>query len=97
MRGYLTGSGWKDYQRTGSVCGIELPQGLVDGDKLPEPIFTPTTKAEAGHDEAITFAQMAETVGKDVAETLRDKSLAVYLAARDYAASMGIIICDILL
>src|SRR5437764_7814472 len=81
VRGYITGSGWKDYQRTGAVCGIELPQGLRESDQLPEPIFTPSTKAEVGHDEAIDFTQAIALVGDEaLAERLRDVSLAVYTA-----------------
>ena len=95
VRGYLAGSGLKEYQREGTVCGIPLPAGLVDSSQLPEPIFTPSTKAEIGlHDENISFARAAELVGEQAATTLRDKSLAVYSAARDHAASRGIIIAD---
>lgn len=94
VRGYLVGSGWKDYRATGKVCGIPLPSGLVNCDRLPEPIFTPATKAETGHDENIPFAAMIESVGRDVAETLRQRSLEVYAAGRDHAARQGIIIAD---
>jgi phosphoribosylaminoimidazole-succinocarboxamide synthase len=95
VRGYLAGSGLKEYQRVGTVCGIELPAGLVDSSRLPEPIFTPSTKAEIGdHDENISFERMAELVGREAAEELRDKTLAVYSRARDHAASRGIIIAD---
>jgi len=95
VRGYLAGSGLKEYQREGTVCGIPLPVGLVESSKLPEPIFTPSTKAEIGlHDENISFERAAELVGAEAATTLRDKSLAVYSAARDHAAARGIIIAD---
>jgi len=95
VRGYLAGSGLKEYQRQGTVCGIPLPAGLVESSKLPEPIFTPSTKAEIGlHDENISFARAAEIIGAQAATTLRDKSLAVYSAARDHAAARGIIIAD---
>jgi len=95
VRGYLAGSGWAEYQRAGTVCGIELPAGLVESDRLPQPIFTPSTKAEIGlHDENISFERMVEIIGADAAAELRDKSLAVYSAARDHAASRGIIIAD---
>ena len=95
VRGYLAGSGLKEYQRQGTVCGIPLPAGLVESSKLPEPIFTPSTKAEIGlHDENISFARAAEIIGAEAATTLRDKSLAVYSAARDHAAARGIIIAD---
>jgi len=95
VRGYLAGSGWAEYQRSGTVCGIPLPAGLVESDRLPEPIFTPSTKAEIGdHDENISFEQMVEIIGEDAANELRDTSLAVYSAARDHAATRGIIIAD---
>jgi phosphoribosylaminoimidazole-succinocarboxamide synthase len=95
VRGYLAGSGWAEYQRAGTVCGIPLPGGLVESDQLPQPIFTPSTKAEIGlHDENISFEQAAEIIGAEAANELRDKSLAVYSAARDHAASRGIIIAD---
>ncbi len=94
VRGYLAGSGWKDYQRTGEVCGQRLPAGLRESDKLPEPIFTPSTKAEAGHDENISEARMAEIVGTEVTQQLRETSLALYRAAEIYAHSRGIIIAD---
>jgi phosphoribosylaminoimidazole-succinocarboxamide synthase len=95
VRGYLAGSGLKEYNRAGTVCGIPLPDGLVESSKLPEPIFTPSTKAEIGlHDENISFERMVEIIGEDDANTLREKSLAVYSAARDHAASRGIIIAD---
>ncbi len=95
VRGYLAGSGWAEYQRSGTVCGIPLPAGMVESDRLPEPIFTPSTKAEIGdHDENISFEQMVEIIGEDAANELRDTSLAVYSAARDHAATRGIIIAD---
>jgi len=95
VRGYLSGSGWKDYQATGAICGIKLPVGLVESDKLPEPIFTPSTKAELGtHDENISFAQMVELMGEETAEKVRDVTLKIYSKARDIAATKGIIIAD---
>ena len=95
VRGYLIGSGWKDYQRTGSVCGIELPTGLRMASKLPEPIFTPANKAELGtHDENISFEQMQEIIGAELAFRIRSISLALYAAAAEYAATRGIIIAD---
>jgi phosphoribosylaminoimidazole-succinocarboxamide synthase len=94
VRGYLSGSGWKEYQKTGAVCGIKLPAGLKESDKLPEPIFTPSTKAASGHDENISFEQAAAEVGAAHAAKLRDLTLAVYKAAADYAATRGIIIAD---
>ena len=94
VRGYLSGSGWKDYQRTGQVCGHQLPVGLRDSEKLAEPIFTPATKAETGHDENISEQQMAAIVGDEVMKTLRDISLRLYTEASDYARSRGIIIAD---
>ncbi len=94
VRGYLSGSGWKEYCTSGTVCGVALPTGLVDGAKLPEPIFTPSTKEEQGHDVNITFAQMAQRVGTGTANKLRQLSLHVYQQAADYAAQRGIIIAD---
>jgi phosphoribosylaminoimidazole-succinocarboxamide synthase len=94
VRGYLSGSGWKDYQSTGSVCGIKLPPGLRDSDKLPEPIFTPATKAVSGHDENISFHEMCKRTGPELAEQLRDLSIRIYKKAADYAAARGIIIAD---
>ncbi len=95
VRGYISGSGWKDYQRTGAVCGIKLPEGLKESDKLPEPIFTPSTKAEVGeHDENIDFEKACEIVGNDIAERVRDISIALYKEASEYALSRGIIIAD---
>ncbi len=93
-RGYLAGSGWKDYQRTGAICGIKLPPGLRESEALPEPIFTPATKAETGHDENISFEQAAAIVGAETAAKLRDLTLAVYRKAADYARTRGIIIAD---
>jgi phosphoribosylaminoimidazole-succinocarboxamide synthase len=94
-RGYLTGSGWVEYQKTQSVTGIELPAGLLDGSKLPENIFTPATKAEMGdHDENISFARAATIVGEDDAEKLRELTLLLYSTAHDYAATRGIILAD---
>lgn len=94
VRGYLSGSGWKDYQRTGEVCGHRLPPILRESEKLPEPIFTPATKAAEGHDENISEAQMGEIVGPEVMETLRDISLNLYSEASEYARTRGIIIAD---
>ena len=94
VRGYLVGSGWKDYQRTGEVCGHKLPRGLRESEQLSEPIFTPATKAETGHDENISEAQMAEIVSDEVMKQLRDVSLRVYREASDYARGRGIIIAD---
>ena len=95
VRGYLEGSGWKDYKATGAVCGVKLPAGLKQCDRLPEPIFTPATKAPQGeHDENITFEQACERVGRDLMTWLRDTSLAIFNAAGDYARARGIIIAD---
>jgi phosphoribosylaminoimidazole-succinocarboxamide synthase len=95
VRGYLIGSGWKDYQSTGSICGVALPPDLQMADKLPEPIFTPAAKAELGeHDENITFAEMEERIGSELASRIRDISIRLYRAAADYAATRGIIIAD---
>ena len=94
VRGYLVGSGWKDYQRSGEVCGHRLPAGLRESEKLEKSIFTPATKAETGHDENISEEQMAEIVGREVMETLRELSLRVYSEAADYARGRGIIIAD---
>jgi phosphoribosylaminoimidazole-succinocarboxamide synthase len=95
VRGYLEGSGWKEYQESGSVCGVKLPAGLKRASKLPQPIFTPATKAEAGHhDENITFEQMAKLVGEERARAVRDTAIALYKAAADYALTRGIIIAD---
>jgi phosphoribosylaminoimidazole-succinocarboxamide synthase len=94
VRGYLAGSGWSDYQKTGAVCGIRLPAGMKQAEKLPEPIFTPSTKATAGHDENITQEQAAELVGPDVAREVREVSLNIYRKAAEYALGRGIIIAD---
>ncbi|MFH1007534.1 MAG: phosphoribosylaminoimidazolesuccinocarboxamide synthase [Candidatus Latescibacterota bacterium] len=94
VRGYLAGSGWREYQRTGLICGIRLPRGLREADKLPEPIFTPSTKAESGHDENISIEKAAALIGTDRATQLRDLSLSVYEKARAYADGRGIIIAD---
>jgi len=93
-RGYLSGSGWKEYRQNGTVCGIKLPPGLRESDKLPAPIFTPSTKAESGHDQNITMAQAVGIVGEHLAGKLRDTSLKLYQAAADYALTHGIIIAD---
>jgi len=94
VRGYLEGSGWKEYQQTGAVCGVSLPKGLRQCDRLPEPIFTPATKAAEGHDENITFERAAEIVGLETMGALREMSLAIYKAAAEHALSRGIIIAD---
>ena len=93
-RGYLSGSGWKEYRQHGTVCGIPLPAGLRESDRLPEPIFTPATKAQAGHDENISFEQAASLIGEDLAKRVRDLTLALYTRAVAYAESCGIIIAD---
>ena len=95
VRGYLSGSGWEEYQRGGEVCGIRLPKGWVESSRLEEPIFTPATKAEMGlHDENITFERMEQVVGKDLAQRLKAVSLAIYKKARDFAETKGILIAD---
>ncbi|MCA9082114.1 MAG: phosphoribosylaminoimidazolesuccinocarboxamide synthase, partial [Planctomycetaceae bacterium] len=94
VRGYLAGSGWKEYQQSGTVCGIALPGGLQLGSQLPEPIFTPATKAEEGHDENISFATMCDHVGESLATQLRTLSLEIYETGSEYARSQGIIIAD---
>ncbi len=94
VRGYLSGSGWKEYKQAQTVCGIQLPAGLTESAELPEPIFTPSTKAEAGHDENISFAQAQKIVGPELAGQARDLSLKIYRAGRDYARQRGIIIAD---
>jgi phosphoribosylaminoimidazole-succinocarboxamide synthase len=95
VRGYLIGSGWNDYKASGSVCGVALPAGLKQAEKLPEPIFTPAAKAEMGeHDENITFADMEQRIGKELANKIRDVSIKLYKTAADYAATRGIIIAD---
>lgn len=93
-RGYLAGSGWKEYQKTGAVCGIKLPAGLVESARLPEAIFTPATKAETGHDENISEARMADIVGTELTERLKHLTLSIYQKAARYAEERGIIICD---
>jgi phosphoribosylaminoimidazole-succinocarboxamide synthase len=94
VRGYISGSGWKDYQKTGAICGISLPAGLRESDRLPEPIFTPSTKATIGHDENISFEEAAARIGRPLADRLRDTSLTLYRRASDHAAERGIIIAD---
>ncbi len=94
VRGYLAGSGWKDYQRTGAICGIKLPPGLQESSRLPEPIFTPSTKAQEGHDENISWDQAVACVGVDTAAKLRDYTLLLYQRGREYAEGRGIIIAD---
>ncbi|UVE16578.1 phosphoribosylaminoimidazolesuccinocarboxamide synthase [Pseudomonas sp. LS44] len=95
VRGYIVGSGWKEYQKSGTVCGIQLPAGLKEAAKLPQPIFTPSTKAAVGdHDENISFAQCEEIIGKELAAKVRDTAIALYSAAVEYAATRGIIIAD---
>jgi phosphoribosylaminoimidazole-succinocarboxamide synthase len=94
-RGYIIGSGWKDYQATGSICGIALPEGLKQAEKLPEPLFTPSTKAEQGdHDENISFSKVVDLIGSDMAQWLRDKTLELYLFGARWAEERGIIIAD---
>jgi phosphoribosylaminoimidazole-succinocarboxamide synthase len=93
-RGYITGSGWKDYQRTGEVCGITLPEGLQNSDRLETPLFTPSTKAATGHDENISFEQGAEVVGEELMKWLGNATLKLYGSARDYALERGIILAD---
>ncbi len=94
VRGYLSGSGWKEYKKSQTICGVKLPGGLLESSKLPEPIFTPSTKAETGHDENISFRQAVKILGAPLATKVRDMTLAVYKFARDYAATRGIIIAD---
>ena len=94
VRGYITGSGMKDYLKTGAVCGIKLPAGLKEADKLPSPIFTPSTKADVGHDESISFEKMCEIVGKEYAEKMRDYTIKIYTFASELALTKGIIIAD---
>jgi len=94
VRGYLSGSGWKDYRATGKICGISLPAGLRESDRLPEPIFTPATKAASGHDENISFAQAASLIGKDRAERVLSVSLEIYRRAAAYAEPRGILLAD---
>ncbi len=94
VRGYLSGSGWKEYKTNGKVCGIDLPAGLRESDKLPEPIFTPAIKASSGHDENISFDHMVKLAGRELSEKLRDLSIKIYQTAADYAETRGIIIAD---
>ncbi len=94
VRGYISGSAWKEYKASGTVCGIQLPAGVKESDKLPEPIFTPATKATSGHDENISYEQMVKLIGPDFGRDLRDISLAIYKKAADYALQRGIIIAD---
>ncbi len=94
VRGYLAGSGWKEYRSNGTVCGIKLPSGLVESSRLEQPIFTPATKAQTGHDENISFEEAAKQIGNSAAEKLRDLSIRVYMEARKYAEERGIIIAD---
>jgi phosphoribosylaminoimidazole-succinocarboxamide synthase len=94
VRGYLSGSGWKDYQRTGGVCGIELPKRLRESDRLPEPLFTPAIKAETGHDENISLEETGKRIGPELAAKLRDLSLHIYKVAAEYALKRGIILAD---
>jgi phosphoribosylaminoimidazole-succinocarboxamide synthase len=94
VRGYLAGSGWKEYQQNGKVCGVQLPPGLKESDRLPAPIFTPATKEATGHDENVSFERMAEIVGRDLAEELRRRSLRIFQRGSEYARQRGIIIAD---
>jgi len=94
VRGYLAGSGWKEYRQSGTVCGIELPAGLVESSRLPEPIFTPATKAETGHDENVSFERTVELIGPEVAEELRRRSLDIFRRGSEYARQRGILIAD---
>ena len=94
VRGYITGSGWKSYQQNGTVCGIKLPEGLQESEKLPEPIFTPSTKAAEGHDENINFKQTCELIGEELAVKVRNTAIQIYSRCAEYAASKGIIIAD---
>lgn len=93
-RGYLSGSGWKEYQATGTVCGVSLPPGLRESDRLPQPIFTPATKAQTGHDENVSFEHIAESVGIELASKLRDFTLSIYEIAAKYALARGLILAD---
>ena len=94
VRGYLAGSGWKEYQKQGTVCGVSLPEGLENSSQLPDPIFTPAAKAEEGHDENINFDEAVNIVGKNIAEQARELSIELYKRGRDHAAEKGIIIAD---
>ena len=94
VRGYITGSGWKEYLKQGSVCGLKLPPGLKEAQKLPEPVFTPSSKADQGHDENVTFEQMAEALGPELAGKIKEKSLALYQFAAEYLERRGILLAD---
>jgi len=94
VRGYLAGSGWAEYQQYGTICGIALPKGLQQSQELPQPLFTPTTKAESGHDQPLTMEEVGRLVGENIAEEIKQKSLAIYSYAREYAKTRGIIIAD---
>jgi len=94
VRGYISGSGWKDYQKTGAICGIPMPTGLKESDRLPEPVFTPSTKATTGHDENISFEETAARIGRPLAEKLKETSLTIYKRAAEHAAERGIILAD---
>jgi phosphoribosylaminoimidazole-succinocarboxamide synthase len=94
VRGYLSGSGWAEYRKNGTVCGIQLPTGLIESSRLPEPIFTPATKAETGHDENISFEQMVDAVGRELSEELRRRSIDIFQRGAEYAIQRGIIIAD---
>ncbi len=94
VRGYITGSGWKSYQKDGTICGISLPSGLKESEKLPQAIFTPTTKAEEGHDMPISFEEVCDLIGKDLAEKVKEKTIQIYTKCSEYAKSKGIIIAD---
>lgn len=94
VRGYITGSGWSSYKKDGTVCGIKLPEGLQESEKLPEPIFTPTTKAQEGHDENISFEEVCKLIGENLAKEVREKTIEIYSKCADYALSKGIIIAD---
>tara|TARA_R110002111_G_scaffold256979_3_gene324731 strand:+ start:60359 stop:61249 length:891 start_codon:yes stop_codon:yes gene_type:complete len=94
VRGYLSGSGWKDYLATGAVCGIDLPEGLKQSDRLPQPLFTPATKAETGHDENVSFQAMSDAIGQELAGKLRDLSIQIYQQGAEYARQRGIILAD---
>src|SRR5207245_563235 len=94
VRGYVSGSAWKEYKTSGAVCGIHLPSGLGESQQLPEPIFTPATKEESGHDQNISFEQMAEITGSAIAGTLKQRSIDVYRRAAEYARGRGVIIAD---
>ena len=94
VRGYVSGSGWNEYLKTGSICGIKLPSGLKESDKLPEPVFTPSTKAEEGHDQNISFEKVKDLIGTEIAEKIRETSIRIYLHAQKVAAEKGVIIAD---